>query len=103
MGIDARHKVGDSTEGRTELLYQQLGNLLEMRTPLKRLATRIDQRNPISMPHTIPAAPGIAPRDPVSGLFGAALEELITPKNQARLRIVTECLRTMPRTPRETR
>lgn len=55
MGLDARHKDGDSAEGRTELLYQQLGNLLEMRTPLKRPATRIDQRNLVSTPHTIPA------------------------------------------------
>ena len=54
-------------------MNQQRDNLLEMRTPLERAANRIDQRSLVKMPQTILAAPGIAARHPVSGLFGAAL------------------------------
>ena len=100
IGRTAREQIEGLAGREVGLLNRELGNLLEMRTPLERAANRIDQRNLVSMPQTILAAPGIAARDPISGLLGAALGALITPENQARLGIMTERLRTMPRTPR---
>ena len=80
-------------------LNHRLAGLFEAASIIERSLAVNKNRNFVSMPQTILAAPGIAARDPISGLFGAALGGLITPENQARAGIMLERLRTMPRTP----
>ena len=97
IGRTARENIENLAGPRVAPLNRQLGNLLEMRTPLERAANRIDQRNLISLPQAIGASPGLALGDPVSALLGTAFGGLISPEMQARMGIGLEALRTMPR------
>lgn len=97
IGRAARENIENLAGPRVAPLNRQLGNLLEMRTPLERAANRIDQRYLFSLPQAIGASPGLAVGDPVSALLGTAFGGLISPEMQARMGIGLEALRTMPR------
>ena len=99
VGRSARKSVEGITSDEIGRTNQQLGNLLEMRGPLEQAVGRIENRNLVSLPQTIEAAPGIATGDFLTGLLGYTLGGLNTPKNQASLAFGLERMRQIPRDP----
>ena len=99
VGRSARRAVEGLTSPEIGRTNQQLGNLLEMRGPLEQAVGRVENRNLISLPQTIGAAPGIATGDFLTGLLGYTLGGMNSPKRQAALSFGAERARQIPRNP----